>query len=157
MLDLGRGDLAKRIALAGLDIWKQVTDASYDCMEHFTSHKPYGAGWSQFSSLSSPVLPWFASLYTPGRLTCGFDVWIQHCSFSQSNRRLEARLKLDRDQPGRQFSVLACMNPDSSYTVQWNGAAVEFTKLHDGLLQIQLPCRSGTGYLSIRDTATGLT
>ncbi len=157
MLDLGRGELAKRIALAGLEIWKQVTDASYDCMEHFTSHKPYGAGWSQFSSLSSPVLPWFASLYTPGRLTCGFDVWIRHCSFSQSNRRLQARLKLDRDQPGRQFSVLACMNPDSSYTVQWNGAAVEFTKLHDGLLQIQLPCRSGAGDLSIRDTATGLT
>ncbi len=74
MLDLGRGDLAIRIAQAGLSIWKKVTDSTYDCMEHFEPREPFGAGWCQFSSLSSPALPWFASLYTPGRFTCGFDV-----------------------------------------------------------------------------------
>jgi hypothetical protein len=149
MLDLGRADLANRIAQTGLNIWKQVTDASYDCMEHFITYKPFGAGWHQFSSLSSPVLPWFASLYTPGRLTCGFEVWILECSFSQKNRQLRVKLKSTGKNAGRQFSVLACMNPDSHYRVRWNGNPAVFTTLHDGLLQIQLPQVSNPGELQI--------
>ncbi len=149
MLDLGRADLANRIAQTGLKIWKQVTDASYDCMEHFMPYQPFGAGWHQFSSLSSPVLPWFASLYTPGRLTCGLEVWIQEHHFNQSNRQLRAKLKTANSDSHRWFSVLACMHPDSHYHVLWNGELVTFTTLHDGLLQIQLPYAAGPGELHI--------
>jgi hypothetical protein len=138
MLDIGRADLATRIAQTGLEIWKQVADASYDCMEHFMPQEPFGAGWHQFSSLSSPVLSWFASLYTPGRLTCGFETWVEECHFSQDNRQLRTKLKSTSNDSDRQFSILACMNPDSHYRVRWNGADVTFTTLHDGLLQIQL-------------------
>jgi hypothetical protein len=148
MLDLGRGDLANQIALAGLKIWKRVTNATYDCMEHFVPREPFGAGWHQFSSLSSPALSWFASLYTPGRLTCGFEVWLEECYFSRDNRRLRARLKSIGD-INRPFSVLACMGPDARYRVLWNGAPVVFTTLHDGLLQIQLPRESKPGELKI--------
>jgi hypothetical protein len=143
MLDLGRGDLAVRIAQTGLDLWKKVTGSTYDCMEHFQPHDPPGAGWCQFSSLSSPALSWFASLYTPGRFTSGFDVWIESCEFSRNHRRLRVKLR-PLNGGGRNFSVLACMNPDSRYRVFWNGGYPpgEFY-VNDGLLQIQLPAEPG--------------
>jgi len=146
MLDLGRGDLAIRIAQAGLDVWKKVTDSTYDCMEHFEPREPFGAGWCQFSSLSSPALSWFGSLFTPGRFTCGFDVWIERCEFSGDNRRLRVKLK-PVNGVVRNFSVLACMNPESRYMALWNGQPAAVTNPHDGLLQIQLP--PGTGELRI--------
>ncbi len=148
LLDLGRGDLANRIAQTGLSIWKQVTDGSYDCMEHFVPKEPFGAGWHQFSSLSSPALTWFASLYKQGRLTCGFDAWIEECQFSQNDHKLRARLKSTGIE-GRKFSVLACMNPAARYQVHWNDRPAEFTTVHDGLLQIQLPRESKPGELFI--------
>jgi len=147
MLDLGRGDLAVRIAKAALGVWKQATDTSYDCMEHFVPHPPFGEGWIQFSSLSSPALSWFAALYTPGRFTCGFDTWIETCAFGNDRRRLDAKLESAGAGVNRERSVLACMSPDRQYRVLWNGAAAESIRVHDGLLRIQLP--SGAGELSV--------
>ena len=151
MLDLGRADLAARIAQTGLKVWQRVTDASYDCMEHFKPEEPFGAGWHQFSSLSSPVLSWFAAMYTPGRLTCGFDVWIEKCNFTNHNRQLVAKLK-STGQTGRPFSVLACLTPLAHYQVRWNGKPAGFSVLHDSLLQIQLPREAGAGELQILST-----
>jgi len=142
MLDLGRGDLAVRIARTGVDLWKKVTDSTYNCMEHFEPREPFGFGWCQFSSLSSPALSWFASLYTPGRFTCGFDVWMERCEFSRNNRRLRVNLK-PANGNGRNVSVLACMNPDSRYRVTWNGQTAVSINPHDSLLQIQLPAGPG--------------
>ena len=50
---------------------------------------------------------------------------------------------------GRKFSALACMNPTARYQVHWNGRPAEFTTVHDGLLQIQLPRESKPGELFI--------
>lgn len=139
MLDLGRGDLAVRIAQTGLQLWKRVTGATYDCMEHFTPQEPYGFGWHQFTSLSSPALSWFSALYTPGRLTCGFDLCVQECRFSRNNRRLRAVLKRPAGDTSRPCSVLVCMSPAARYRVSWNGTPLEPTSVHDACLQIQLP------------------
>ncbi len=149
MLDLGRGDLAIRIAQAGLAVWKQVTDASYDCMEHFVPRPPFGSGWIQFSSLSSPALSWFAALYTPGRFTCGFDAWIEECRFSNGNRELRAQIKTTKSGSVLGSVVLACMHPDSKYTVTWNGVATPFARPFDALLQIQIPPGPTSGELSV--------
>jgi Mannosylglycerate hydrolase MGH1-like glycoside hydrolase domain len=151
MLDLGRADLACRIAQTGLKLWKEATDSTYDCWEHFKPQKPFGQGWEQFTSLSSPTLSWFASLYTPGRLTCGFEVWIEECRFSGNNRRLRAKLKTS-GKLGCQFSLLACMNPGFHYQVHWNGGPAKFNTLHDGLLQVRLPRESGVGELQVTPT-----
>jgi hypothetical protein len=148
MLDLGRADLALRIAQTGLNVWKQATDSTHDCYEYFKPSPPIGRGWHQFTSLSSPTLAWFASLYTPGRLTCGFEVWMQECRFAQDNRHLTAKLK-SGSTGHREFSVLACMNPDSRYQVRWNGTRAKFATLHDALLQIQLPYEAGPGELIV--------
>lgn len=149
MLDLGRADLALRIARTGLALWKEVTDDTYDCMEHFVPTTPHGAGWHQFSSLSSPALSWFASLYTPGRLTAGFDVWLERCEFSHGNRQLRAKLKADGP-AGRPFSVLACLLPGDDYEARWNGHPAACQSVHDGLVQVQLPRQPGGGELVIR-------
>jgi len=148
MLDLGRADLANRIAQTGLDLWEKATDSTYECWEHFVPREPFGTGWHQFASLSSPALSWFAALYTPGRLTCGFEVWVEACRFDKNNRRLRATLK-STGQLGRQFSILACMNPNAHYRVRWNGKPVEVSTVHDGLLHIQLPRESAPGELQI--------
>lgn len=149
MLDLGRGDLAVRIAQTGLDLWKSASDPTYNCMEHFYPKTPYGAGWVQFSSLSSPALSWFAALYTPGRFTCGFDAWIHSCEFRDDHRALHATLKRTASNMNDQFSILACMNPGSKYRAFWNGLPAKCTVVHDGLLHVQLPAQASTGELSI--------
>jgi len=41
------------------------------------------------------------------------------------------------------------MNPGGRYQVRWNGKPAEFSVLHEGLLQIQLPRESGAGELKI--------
>jgi hypothetical protein len=149
MFDLGRVELAVRIATTGLDTWKKSTDETYNCYEHFSVKTGAGDGWPQFSSLSSPVLAWFGSMYTPGRLSCGFDVWLQRCDFSQDNRALDATLRTTDGRPGRQFSLLACMDPGSGYKVTWNAVTIAVKTIHAGLLQIDLPCAAGTGVLHI--------
>lgn len=152
MLDLGRGDLAVRIAQTGLDLWKAATGSTYNCLEHFYPKAPYGAGWVQFSSLSSPALSWFAALYTPGRFTCGFDAWIQLCEFRDNHRELRVKLKGTANDADREFSVLACMHPESKYKAFFNGSPVKYTVVHDSLLQVQLPSQAPTGELSILRT-----
>jgi hypothetical protein len=94
MLDLGRADLAVKIAQTGLDVWRKSVAISYDCMEHFSPQPPYGAGWGQFSSLSSPALGWFAALYTPGRMTAGFDAWIRRSTYQENTNTLRAIVSL---------------------------------------------------------------
>ncbi len=149
LLDMGRGDLALRIQKAGLNLWKRATDSTYNCYEHFKPRPPVGRGWPQLSSLSSPALSWFAALYTPGRLTSGFEVWVKQSRFSQDNRHLEARLKPSTGGSRREFTVLATMNPDSRYRVSWKGSPATFKTLDKGLLQIQLPYAPGTGELIV--------
>jgi hypothetical protein len=86
-------------------------------------------------------------LYAPGQLTCGFDVWIESCRVSANKRELRSRLQGSGS--SAQFSVLACMERGPQYQVRWKGAPVDFTAVHDGLLQIQLPNGGGTGELEI--------
>ena len=149
MLDLGRGDLAVRIAQTGVDLWKESTDLTYDCFEHFYPNAPYGSGWIQFSSLSSPALSWFAALFTPGRFTCGFDTWIGSCVFRDHHRQLHAKLRVSANYPNREFSALACMHPGLNYQAFWNGSPVRHTVVHDGLLHVQLPAETSSGELAI--------
>ncbi len=149
MLDLGRGDLAVRIAKTALEVWKQVTDSTYDCMEHFYPRLPFGAGWVQFSSLSSPALSWFSALYTPGRITCGFDTWIRFCEFRNGNKQLHLRLALAKAETNKEHSILACMPAEFKYRVYWNGGLVSHEVVHDGLLQIQIPGNEKIGELEI--------
>lgn len=151
MLDLGRGDLAYKIARTALDVWKNETDESYYTFEHFFSKSGRGAGWHQFSGLSSPVLAWFSAYFKPGTVTVGFETWIQHQSFSSENAGYYAELSFDQTTMPHQRTILVCLNPSYTYEVYFNGAKIINNVVpYKGLLQITLPASNSKGILIVK-------
>ena len=151
MLDLGESDFAFQIAQCGLDVWKKEADESYHCFEHFTIETGRGAGWHQFTGLSSPVMSWFGAYYRPGRFTCGFDAWIRRQRFSEDNTSFEAALHMESRQ-ARQPCVIVTLNPGRSYRCSWNGADVPSKELLPGCLSVSLPVGATQGELKAFST-----
>ena len=138
MLDLGRADEAFRIALTGLEVWRREVDDSYNCFEHFLVETGRGAGWHHFGGLSAPVLSWYGAYYRPGRLTCGFDVWIQDQEFIEGNSCLRATL-VCCGREGRHSVIVANMDPRHEYVVTLNNAEIPYNKRLPGVLEIPVP------------------
>ncbi len=150
LLDQGQAGFAAQIALTALDTWKREVDDSYHCFEHFIVQSGRGAGWHQFGGLSTPVLAWYGAYHRPGRLTVGFDTWIQRQQFSSGNRRLEADLDYQAAAP-RPFTVLAGMAPGPVYRVRWNSEPVPYHERYPGLLEINLPGQPSVGRLDVQE------
>ena len=148
MLDLGEADFAFKIAQTALDLWKAEVDESDHCFEHFLVESGRGAGWHQFSALSSPVLAWFAAYYRPGRLTTGFDTWIHRCEFSSDHYALDAELEL-RGRSPEEATLLATLHHGVPYRARWNGKPVFTRTAPSGTLQIALARDSGRGRLEV--------
>ncbi|MBS0032342.1 MGH1-like glycoside hydrolase domain-containing protein [Chitinophaga sp. 22321] len=149
MLDMDSSDLAYKIASTGLDVYKRETDASYYTFEHFLAASGRGAGWHQFSGLSTPVLSWFTAYYKTGTITPGFEIWINGQSFNNDYTSYKANISFDQATPPHKRTVLAGMNPAFDYQVQFNGKPVEVKRLQKGVLQISLPAANGNGTLVI--------
>ncbi|MGD0260668.1 MAG: trehalase family glycosidase [Verrucomicrobiota bacterium] len=149
MLDLGQAGFAFQIAQTALDLWKAEVDESYHCFEHFPIASGRGAGWHQFSALSSPVLAWFAAYYRPGRLTAGFDTWVHRCTFEPDHSALSADLEL-RGRSTAEATILATLRPGRTCRAQWNGNPVPARTAPSGTLQIALPRDSGRGLLEVQ-------
>ena len=148
MLDLGQADFAFQIAQTALDLWRAEVDESYHCCEHFLIESGRGAGWHQFSALSSPVLAWFAAYYRPGRLTAGFDTWVHHCAFSPDYSALNADLELNGRSPA-EATVLATLQPGQTYRARWKDKPVPARAAESGTLQITFPRDAGRGRLHV--------
>jgi hypothetical protein len=148
MLDLGEADFAFKIAQTALDLWKAEVDESYNCFEHFLIESGRGAGWHQFSALSSPVLAWFSAYYRPGRLTTGFDTWVHRCDFAPDHSALSAELEL-LGRSDAAATILVTLQPARAYRAQWNGTRVSARVASSGTLQIDLPRNSGRGNLQV--------
>jgi len=148
LLDQNRGAFAAQIARTALETWQGEVDASYQCFEHFIVQSGRGAGWHQFGGLSAPVLLWYGAYHRPGRLTVGFDAWVQRQQFSAANRRLEAEIEFQAAAP-RPCSVLAAMSPGGAYRATWNGQPVTCEERYPGLLEITLPGSPARGEPSI--------
>jgi hypothetical protein len=148
LLDLGEADFAFTIADTALNLWKNEVNETYHCFEHFLVESRRGAGWHQFTGLSSPVLSWFAAYYRPGRLTAGFDAWIRRQEVSPDAASLKAEIHLTGHRNGSAVA-LATMNPARKYRALWNGQPVPATAAPSGTLQIQLAANAGVGTLSI--------
>ena len=149
MLDLGRPDLAWTIAHKALDVWKTETDESYNVFEHFLATTGRGAGWHQFSSLSAPVLNWFAAYFQPGTVTTGFEVLIKHKSFDESMTGFEADLAFDDATTQHQRSLIVCLNPAQEYQATFNGETLQTTSPFHGIVQVVLPATNREGKLVI--------
>lgn len=152
LLDLGENQLARRIALTALEVWKAEVDASYNCFEHFIVQSGRGAGWHQFSGLSCPVLYWYNSYFKPGTLTGGHDTWVLEKSVSADNTRIQARVWLG--QHNHHTTLLAAVNPHYVYRVTWNDVALWYDTPFDGLLEIPVPLWQREATIDIRPVVT---
>lgn len=149
MLDIGRPDLAFKIASKGLDVWKTETDESYYTFEHFLAKSGRGAGWHHFSGLSTPVLAWFNAYYKPGTVTTGFEIWIEQQKFSKDLREYEALLSFDQATDKHNRSMILGMNPSKKYKAIFEGIEVKTSSPFPGNLQIVLPETNKSGKLTI--------
>ncbi len=122
-LDQGELDLALSIADTALKLWKKETDSTYNCYEHFMIANGRGAGFHQFSGLSTPVLMWFHALYQPYTVTSGFLTLLseQKCENNRFSFHVNAK--------GRKPAVIVCLEENREYLFQTSGTV---RKIHDG-------------------------
>lgn len=147
-LDLGRPDLALRIAQAVLEAWRIETGESYNCFEHFLIESGRGCGWHHFSGLSTPVMSFFASCYCPGKLTVGFEVLPLEYRFADSNTSFRGRLQPSFKANSRR-SILLGLKSDYVYGARWEDEPVPVEMLSPGLLAVFLPATGTAGTLEI--------
>lgn len=150
MIDLGRTDLAWKIAERALEVWKNETDETYCTYEHWFAKTARGVGWHQFGALSAPVLSWYSAYYKPGTVTVGFETWIERQSFSQDRTSYEADLSFDDATRPHGRSLLAVMNPAYTYKAYANGKEVIFQSRHPGSVEVSLPIGNKPIHLIIK-------
>lgn len=150
MLDLGKPELAMQIAQQGLEVFEKETRNSYYTFEHFLSESGRGAGWHQFSGLSTPVLSWFNAYYKQGTFTTGFEVWQLSGGFNVDQSVYSAELSFDQATKAHPRSLIACLNPANSYEAFFAGKALTIFQPQPGLVCITLPATNQTGKLLIK-------
>jgi len=149
MLDIGRPDLAMKIAEKALAIAKHELDASYASFEYYSAKTGRGAGWHQFGGLSTPILSWFATYYKPGTMTAGFEIWIKEQSFNENLSSWKGSLSFDKATLAHPRTLILCMNPDHKYRVNFDGKNIEVNSPYNGLLEITLPATNKDGLLTV--------
>ena len=150
LLDLGKGEEAYRVAHTALDNWERECRDSYFTFEHFIISSGRGAGWHQFSGLSSPVLNWFAAYYRKGKVSTGFEIRLRNGEFTADYTRYEATLSFDDSTKPHERCMIVCMDVGHKYDVRFNGIPVRYRSPHAGMLEITLPATNRTGNLLIR-------
>jgi len=149
MLDAGKGEQAFKIAETALNTWENECERSYYSFEHFIISSGRGAGWHQFSGLSSPVLNWFSTYYKLGKVTTGFEVWIKEDGFKQDYTQFQANVAFDDATQPRKRCMIVCMNPDFEYEAFFNGEKVDVRSYHKGLVEVTFPATNKDGKLTI--------
>lgn len=150
LLDCGEGEKAFKIAQNALNVWEKECRESYHTFEHFIISSGRGAGWHQFSGLSSPIINWFSSYYEIGKVTTGFEIWIKNGEFSNNYTEYNAIFEFDDSTFPRERSFLVCLNPDYEYSVTFNKKEVKQKQYYPGLLEITLPETNKKGEVSLK-------
>ena len=134
LLDRGEIELALRIWKTALKVWSTEVDRTYLCFEHFMCSNGRGAGFHQFSGLSTPVLMFFETLYTPGAVTVGFDTTVLKKKLNADNTAIEVDSVSNCD-----GSVMViCLSDKCKYKFTVNGKAVRAKRLTDGAYAVRL-------------------
>jgi hypothetical protein len=134
LLDRGEVRFAAKIAKTALNVWKTEVERSYLCFEHFMSVNGRGAGFHQFSGLSTPVLMFFESLYKQGAVTGGFCTVIK--TVKTNDTKSEMHISAFTSESGS--SVIVTLNAENKYTFLLNGKKAKAIKLTDGAYAIAL-------------------
>ena len=146
LLDCGEGALAFKIADTALKIWASEVNESYCCFEHFMSENGRGSGFHQFSGLSTPVLMFFESYYTPGTVTLGFNSTV----VSEDWNAEKTSLCLQVCCHGKKPLALICLAGGKRYTFTVNEKEAEATRITGGAYALALPC--GVTTITARET-----
>lgn len=149
MLDIGRTDLAYRIVNKALEVYSKETQTTYYTFEHFMAETGRGAGWHQFSGLSSPILAWFSSYYIPGTVSTGFEVFIQKQRLNADKTNYSADIVFDNSTDAHTRSMVVCLNPAHRYRAEFNGKEIDVVNRYNGLIELTFPPSNSRGRLAI--------
>ena len=94
-----------------------------------------GSGFHQFSGLSTPILMFFESYYTPGTVTVGFEATVVSEVWNTDKTELSLQVKCG----GKRPTALICLAAGKHYSFTVNGQAVEPKQINDGAYEIALP------------------
>ena len=150
MLDMGLPERARQIAFTALETWKKETALSYLSFEHFIIASGRGAGWHNFSGLSSPLINWYYSYFKPGTVTAGFDTICIDPAFSEDATSFRTQLFFDKDSYGNAVTILVCMNPGREYRVTLDDRPIAYTSPYTGMLEITVKSKKGYHSLEIK-------
>lgn len=150
LLDCGRGELAYKIAQKALQVWSEECESSNYTFEHFIISSGRGAGWHQFSGLSCPVINFFSSYYKIGKMTTGFEIWINEDKFTENFTKYSATISFDNSGAARERCMLVCLCPEKKYKAFFNGKEIPTRSYHAGLVEVMLPATNQKGVLNIR-------
>jgi hypothetical protein len=150
MLDLGKSELAMKVAKTGLDVFSREANNSYHTFEHFLAENGRGAGWHQFSGLSTPVLTWYNACYKQGSVTTGFEILLEESHFDNKFTTYQGTLSFDESTAAHSRSMMVCLDPSKSYQAVFNGKAVTVTEPYAGLVCVTLPATNKGGVLIIK-------
>ena len=138
MLDNNLTEEAHKIAFTALEAWSKECGESYNSPEHFIISSGRGAGWHNFSGLSSPVVCWYHSYFCQGTLTTGFDVVVERGEFSNEQSHYTATLRFEKDAVGKSVATVVCLNPAHTYKATLNGKALKTESPYPGLLYVSM-------------------
>lgn len=155
LLDNNRAELAERLAFTALDTWNRECNESHYCFEHFIISSGRGAGWHNFSGLSSPLINLFNSYFKTGHIATGFDTAVYRHSFGDCHSSLDAELGFEKLSVGKERTIIVCLNPEYEYEAFFNGKKAEISSPYDGLLYITVCPGNSTGKLKISPVTSG--
>jgi hypothetical protein len=138
MLDCGRASDALKIARTALELWKNETQESYFCYEHFIVASGRGAGWHRVRGLSSPVVNWYHSLMTLGIVTVSTNTWKSDERWEKNGRKVSVTLK-NYSLHGGKASAFVTMPEPEKCRVSVNGRDVSFATEMKAVV-FDLPC-----------------
>lgn len=149
MLDMGKGNEAYKIAKTILECWQKECSESYFTFEHFIISSKRGAGWHQFSGLSSPVLNLFYSYYKKGIVSAGFEVYIDKMKVNEDYSQCELAVSIDNSSKPHQRCILIVLNPKYEYTATYNGKIIKTISREEGQVELYLPSSNTCGKIQI--------
>lgn len=136
MLGCARVADAFKIATTALDTWKNETDASYNCYEHFILETGRGGGWHCSSDAGAPLSLWYNALFVPGNVIAPPDVFVITSGFGEGYGCVD--LTVDAGQAKRPETALIISLAGDDYRVMVNGELVE-CKTCECALAVRIP------------------
>ena len=136
LLDRGEADFSVKIAKTALKVWRREVERTYLCFEHFMSSNGRGAGYHQFSGLSSPIINFYSELFVPGTVTVGFASTVKSAEWSAD----KTSLKLTLSSSSKDSKIIVCLKDECKYKFTVNGKDVRAKRVSDGAYIIPIGC-----------------